>query len=151
MTDIKDLKVGDIKHLDSTPPTDATPATSVMTLEAEIDATPQLLKVVRPYSVASKEIPGLLPPEAQVVMHSLFACFDRQKSVQEGLVGDVIWGFAQAGIPPELTHVGLGHLEKAGYIKFQAPDNTIVELNSDQSGKAWIRYQQKILDLIYEK
>lgn len=146
-----DIRIKDVKHLDSTPPEDAKPATSVMTLEAEVDATPQQLKIVRPYAVTQKEVPGNIAHEGQIVLHSLFACFDRQKSVQEGLIGDLVWGFSQAGIPPALTLVGLRILEKNGYVKFQAPDQSFVELNSDQSEKAWIRYQPKLLDLVYEK
>lgn len=148
---IDTVRIKDVKHLDSTPPEDVKPATSVMTLEAEVDATPQPLKTIRPYSVTQSEVPGSLTHEGQIVLHSLFACFDRQKSVQEGLLGDIIWGFAQAGIPPALTLVGLKVLENRGYIKFQAPDQTFVDLNSDQIEKAWIRYQPKLLDLVYEK
>lgn len=146
-----DIRIKDVKHLDSTPPEGAKPATSVMTLEAEVDATPQPLKTIRPYAVTQKEVPGSIAHEGQIVLHSLFACFDRQKSVQEGLIGDLIWGFAQAGIPPQLTLVGLKILEKNGYVKFQAPDHSYVDLNSDKIESAWVRYQKKLLDMVYEK
>ncbi|NDD05583.1 MAG: hypothetical protein EB078_11805, partial [Proteobacteria bacterium] len=69
----------DFKHLDSTPPEDAAPPASVMTLEAQIENKPQELKKVRPYYETHKEIPSDLPAEAQIVLHALFSCFERQK------------------------------------------------------------------------
>jgi len=150
MTDPKNVRVKDVKHLDSRAPEGAKQDASVMTMEATVDATPQPLKKVRPYSVIAKTIPGSLPNEAQIVLHNLFSCFDRQKRIDEGLIGDLIWGFQQAGTSPALTLTGLRHLNEAGYVKFQAPDNTYVNIMDDKATKAWIRYQPKLLEMVYE-
>jgi hypothetical protein len=91
-----------------------------------------------------------MTPEAQIVMHALFECFGRQQVVQEGLIGDLMWGFAQTGIPDKATWIGLCDLHKLGYVKFQAPDNTFVSADSDLIGKAWVRYQPKLLEMVYE-
>jgi hypothetical protein len=138
------------KHLDSKPPEGTTPPASVMTLEAVVENNPQPLRKLRPYYEASKNVPALLPPEAQVVLHALLSCFEKQKDVQEGLIGDMVWGLEQAGIPKEASIIGLDRLAVAGYVKFQAPDNTFIDFSSDAIGKAWIRYQPKLLDMVYE-
>lgn len=140
-----------IIHLDSTPPKNVTPPTSVGTMEATVENKPQLLRKIKPYSQTGATVPVLIKPEAQVVMHALFSCFDRQKEVREGLVGDLLWGFEQCGIPAGCSAVGLMELNNQGYLKFQAPDNTYINFQSDQIGKAWIRYQKKLLDMIYDK
>lgn len=126
--------------------------TQVVNVDTEalgIDTTPQPLNKIRPFAAMSKEVPTLLMPEAQIVMHNLFSCFDRQNSVQEGLIGDLIWGFSLCGTPRELTMKGLMQLESAGYVKFQAPDGTMVSMDSDLAAKAWVRYQPKLLDMVY--
>lgn len=147
---LKDMGLnGDYKHLDSTPQGDHKPA-SVMTLEATVDVKQQELKLIRSFFAMSNNIPPMLPPEGQMTLQALFSCFDQQKTVKEGLIGDLIWGFGECGLPPELTLNGLTQLYKMGYIKFQAPDNTFIDVNSDQIGKAWVRYQKKLLDLVYE-
>jgi hypothetical protein len=146
---LKELGIdGDYKHLDSTPQGEHRPA-SVMTLEATVDVKPQALKAVRPFFTMSNNIPSILPPEAQMVLQALFSCFDRQQSVQEGLIGDLLWGFAECGLPPELTLVGLKILNEYGYLKFQAPDNSYISVESEHIGKAWVRYEKKILDMVY--
>lgn len=122
----------------------------VMNVEAVVDATQQKLKELRPFHSATKQVPTTLIPEAQIVMQSLFACFTRQHAVQEGIVNDLIWGFAQAGIPAECTRVGLRALAKDGYIKFQGPDNSDVSVDADKIDQCWVRYQKKLSDLVYE-
>lgn len=123
------------------------PRKSVMNLEAVVDPTPQKLRRIRPYVLSQHQVPKDIPAEAQVVLHNILSCFDRQKSIQEGLIGDLMWGFAQCGIPENCTAVGLKELEKLGYVKFQAPDNTYVKMSDDAASKAWVRYQPKILDI----
>jgi hypothetical protein len=141
--------VGEFKKLDSTPPPGHKPA-SVMTMEAVIDTTPQPLRVLRPFITACQQISTILPGEAQIVLQALFSCFERQKSVNEGLIGDLVWGFAQCGIAHECTWIGLQELVKLGYIKFQAPDGEYIEPTSDQIAKAFVRYQPPLLRMVYE-
>ena len=139
-----------IVHLDSTPPEGTTGKVSVGTMEATVENNPQPLRKLRPYSKTSQSVPVFLKPESQIVMHALFSCFERQKSVQEGLVGDVLWGFEQCGIPAGCTAIGMVELEKQGYVKFQTPDNAYVDFQSDKIDKAWLRYQPKLLNMIYD-
>lgn len=150
MSDLNDIRVGDIKHLDSTPPEGAKPA-SVMTMEVAVENKPQALKMLRPYAAIMSDIPKSIQPEAQIVLHAIFACFDRQKSVQEGKVDDLVWGFEQAGIPAGATAMGLSLLEQHGYLKFQYEDNTPSTVDHTRWPESWVRYQPKLLELAYEK
>lgn len=147
------LKIGDTegeyKHLDPVRPPDAKDKL-VMKLEATVEVNPQPLRVMRSFGHMAGDISGLLRPEAQIVLHSLFECFTKHQEVKEGLVGDLMWGFEQCGIPVKLTIVGLTALESAGYVKFQTPDNQFVGFDSDQIGSCWLRYQPKLLDMVYE-
>ena len=123
------------------------PNKSVMKMEAVVDATPQPLRRIRPYALSQVHIPNDISAEAQIVLHNLLMCFDKQKGIQEGLIGDLLWGFAQGGIPENCTAVGLRDLEKVGFVKFQAPDNTYVKISDDSATKAWVRYQPKLLKI----
>ncbi len=138
-------------HSDFKVPEGAKPPTSVMKLDVTVkDATPQPLKKLRPFPSMVLRIAGGWPKQAQMVLQALFACFDKAGNVSEGLVGDLMWGFQQAGLPPELTLHGLIQLETMGFIKFQAPDNQYVSLQDSASEKAWVRYQKPLLDQVYE-
>lgn len=151
MKDLEKLGLeGQFNRLDSTPPEDAKPVSSVMTLEATVDAKPQELKKIRPYFESNKDVPSTLTPEGQIVMHALFSCFDQQKTVQEGKLGDLVWGFEQGGIPGPATVMGLKCLHKEGYVKFQGPDNGWVsEMTKDNLEHLWVRYTSKLLNLVY--
>lgn len=116
-----------------------------------VEVVPQKLRKIKPCRIAVLSLPANLSNNTRTIMASLFGIFEDKKSVEEGLVGDMIWGFKQGGIPPEATYTALGEMEKFGYVKFQAPDNTFVTLNSDRIGSAWIKYQPKLLDMIYYK
>lgn len=140
----------DFKKLDSTPPDGVTKPASVMTMEVTVDVKKQELKQVREFSAMVNRVPVTLIPEAQIVLQALFDCFSRAGSVEEGIVADLGWGFSQCGIPPQCTAVGLKELEKQGYIKFQAPDNVFIDCLSDKIDEAWVRYQKKLLDMVYE-
>lgn len=139
------------KKLDSTPPPGVKPVSSVMTMEVTVDNKPQELKEVREFHAMVNSVPVTLQPEAQIVLQALFDCFSRAGNVEEGIVNDLGWGFSQCGIPPHCTAVGLRELEKQGYLKFQAPDNTYIESTSEHIDIAWVRYQKKLLDLVYTK
>lgn len=128
-------------------------AKSVMSLNVNLDESatkPQELNKIRPYYDTAKEVPSSLVPEAQIVLHSLLSCFDRQKEVKEGKLDDLVWGFEQAGVPGGCTVIGLQALVKQGYLKLQAPDNTFVDMTSDRIKECWVRYERRLLDLVYE-
>jgi hypothetical protein len=146
--DINNLKPDQVNVLNSRPP-EGSKVTSSMTMEAVVDATPQPLIVLRPFVQAVNRIPATLPAEAHAVLQALLACFEKQKCVSEGLIGDLIWGFAQANIAKECTYNGLRQLAKEGYIKFQAKDNSWVNMDDDKADSAWVRYQPKLLELVY--
>jgi hypothetical protein len=142
---------GRFKKLRSVPPAGAK-AKSVMTLEARVENRPQELRKLRSSFALNLSIPGYLSDQAQIVLKLLFECFHKANSVQEGLIGDLIWGFAQnkPPIPQELTIDGLRALELAGYVKFQAKDGSFVSFDSDKVTGAFVRYQPKLMDLVYE-
>ncbi len=137
------------------------PGTSApFVLSAEIDTTPQELRTMRTYIRATAQIPGYLPHKAQAVLKLLFDCFSKQGSAKEGLIGDILWGFAQSpclltakGLepaPPEFTLEGLRQLNTFGYLKFQAKDGEIVGVESSKIESAWVRYEPKLLEMVYE-
>ena len=140
---------GEYKHLNSDVRPEDSKATSVMTMEATVDVKQQELKKLRPFQIAIMAIPQTLRPESQIVLQALLSCFEEKQSIEEGLIGDLVWGFGQCGIPPECTLVGLKELHRHGYVKFQAPDNSWIDIDSDQIGCAWIRYTAKLLDMAY--
>lgn len=118
--------------------------------EVEVENKPQELRKLRPYVKAVSKIPGLLPDQAQIVLRLLLDCFSKAGHVSEGLIGDLLWGFSEFGIPSELSLHGLFQLEQLGYIAFQAKDGSYVNKDSDKLESAWIRYQPKLLEMVYE-
>jgi hypothetical protein len=147
--ELEDIKIEDIKILDSTPP-NGCKVTSSMAVEATVDVSPQPMRTILPYIKSVQNIPSTLSAEAQIVLQALLSCFEKQRNVSEGLIGDVMFGFDACNIPPLCTYAGLKDLHKEGYIKFQAKDNTYIDLESDKAGSAFIRYQPKLLELVYE-
>jgi hypothetical protein len=128
------------------------PDNVVMNLEATVDATPQKLRTkIKSLYKAQKDIPKLIPAEAQIVLQCLFSCFDKQRKISEGLVKDIIWGFEQSGIPQPASLVGLKQLENLGYISFNGPDGGKVSIFSDRLPDLWVKYEDKLLDLVYEE
>lgn len=118
-----------------------------------VDATPQPLRKLRTYTGMVQNIPALVSTEAKIVLIELFQCFEKAGVVSEGLIGDIIWGFAQVSppIPSALTIAGLRHLECSGYVRFQAKDGSYIDFSSDKIEGAFVRYQPKLLDLVYTK
>ncbi len=139
----------EIKNLDSKPP-EGSAVKSSFALEAQIENKPQELKKIRSFFAMTNSVPSSLKPEAQIVLQALFSCFDKQKTVQEGKIDDLVWGFEQAGIPGPAVVVGLAQLEKDGFVRFQAPDNQYVEMTKDNITSLWVRYEKKLLELVYE-
>lgn len=122
---------------------------SVMKLAATVDVKPQPLKTIRPFTAMIGDIPPLLRAEGKIVLQALFACFERQRVVKEGLVDDLVFGFDAGGIPKQLTLVGLKAISKLGYIKLTAPGHGTVDFESSHILKAWVTYEKKLLDLVY--
>ena len=146
-----DGKKGKFKKLDSTPPPGAKRSKSVMTMEAIVDTTMQPLRAIRPFAAACLYIPSNLSNDGQTVLRCLFDCFDKANEVKEGKIDDFVWGFAQSGHDPRRTVGGLNELRLHGYVKFQAPDNSYVGFDSAKIEDAWIRYQPKLLDMVYQE
>ena len=139
------------RHLDSTPPEGVTPPASVMTLEVTVENKPQELRKIRSSLSAVAQIPVFsMSPHALFVLQGLLVCFQQAGNVQEGLIGDILWGFAQCEVNPGDTLKGLQELSRLDYLKFQAKDNTFVDITDDKATSAWIRYQPKLLGLVYE-
>lgn len=121
-------------------------------MEAVVENKPQELRKLRSFFASSLLIPGNISTQAQIVLRALFDCFEKQGAVKEGLIGDMIWGFEQntPPIPQNLTTDGLQELARHGYVKFQAKDGSFVGFESDKITGAWIRYQPKLLEMVYE-
>lgn len=153
------MDLNKFKKLDSHAPEGAKQHQSVMTLEATVENTgPQKLKPIRAFSemvhgfessAASADLPG----EGQIVLQNFFDVFEKQQSVKEGLVKDIVFGFtvnSPAGLDlTKLIVIGLVQLFKKGYIKFRAPDGTLVDNNTDHIMECWVQYEKKLLDLVY--
>lgn len=114
----------------------------------EIDTRPQELKKIKPF-LEHQPIPGSLSHIGREVLKLIFNCFERKGHVSEGLIGDVMFGFEAAGVPPELTLAGLKDLQKEGFVDFQAKDGSFITMESDKITSAWVRYKKKLLDLVY--
>jgi hypothetical protein len=117
---------------------------------AEVENKPQSLRLLKPIDKMISSVPSDLNDVGKKTLLNLFKCFVEQRSVSEGLVGDVLWGFGQCGLQPEETIHGLINLSKNGYIKFQAKDGTFTDFNSSKIQGAWVRYQKKLTELVYE-
>ena len=141
----------EFKKLDSTPPPGATER-SVMTLEATVEVKQQPLRTIRPMITAVGLIPALLPAEARLVMIHMLSIFVEKGIVKEGTFGDLVFGCQQAHppLPAALTVHGVVQLQRAGFLTFQAPDNETLSIHADKIEDAWLKYTDKLLDLIYE-
>jgi hypothetical protein len=143
---------GDVSHLDTKPP-EGSNVKSSFAVEATIENIPQELKKIRNFTALKLSIPGSLSTEAAKVLEALFDCFEKAGTVQEGLIADMIWGFQQVNPPidGQVTVAGLLRLQKEGYIRFQSRDNEYTEMTKNNIGHLFVRYQPKLLDMVYEK
>jgi len=123
----------------------------VFGMEATVEVNPQKLLKIKPCTASVLSLPANMSDNTRTVMSTLLAIFEDKNYMEEGLIGDMLFGFGKAGIPAACTLAALGEMEKYGFVKFQAPDNTYVSLDSDKIGAAWIRYQQKLKDMVYEE
>lgn len=122
----------------------------------ELDATKQPLRKIRDFNLMVLSLPPGLGSEAREVMIRLFRCFHKAGEVSEGLIGDLMFGF---GIPtleerplsPEESWRGLCQLKALGYVKFQAKDGAFIDEHGSGIGGAWVRYQPKLLEAVYER
>lgn len=134
-------------------PASQRPIQRTQRLEVDIPAGMQLkqtLRHMKPFSKMIDSVPTTLPQEAQVTLRALCDCFEKAHAVKEGIIEDLLWGFEQCGIPRKLTAKGLDDLEKAGYLFFQAPNNTMITFEAARIHECWVRYQPKLLDMLYE-
>jgi hypothetical protein len=115
----------------------------------EVDLTPQKLRTIRPFTAMCLNIPSTLNVAGASVMKALFDCFEKAGEVREGVITDFVEGFSMSGYDPRETIVGLKNLADNGYIKFQTPYNCYIGM--EISSLVWIRYQQKLLDMVYSK
>lgn len=134
-----------------TPVLKSSPNSIVANVTGVVDGKKQLLRDIKP--VGANAYTPLIPVDLDypggIVYSLLLKTFMKQGFVKEGLIGDVIFGFEACGIPPDLTIQGLANLNKNGYVKFQAKDNTYVSIYDDASGGAWVKYLPKLLNNIY--
>lgn len=142
---------GEFRQLDSRAPEGAKQTAMSGAMEVVVDATMQKLNKMRSFEAMAMQVPLVLPPEAQMVLQLLFSCFEKQKSVQEGIIKDIAWGFEQCTppIPKALTLAGLEQLRTQGYVKFQGPDNSFVLSLSQKIEDCWLRYEPKLLSMVY--
>lgn len=141
---------GEYKALDTAAPDPIRQTITSTAMEAVVDVKPQELVSIKPFAAACLNISPLMEKESQIVLQALFSCFEQQKSVKEGLIGDMMWGFEQVGIPAQLTWKGLRQLERLGYVKFQTKDNAMISAESDLIGSAFLRYERKLLEMVCE-
>lgn len=114
----------------------------------EIDTTKEMpLKIVQHYFFGLKKAPDDIKQDtpAGVVFYTLCMCYMNQGNVSEGQVADVMYGFAQSGIPRNITLDGFRELQKLKYINANAPDGTYVfgELSPD----LYYKWTQKFFEL----
>lgn len=140
--------IGNEVKVEKTPVLEKPKHNVVANVSGVVDGKKQPLKDIGVFDGAGNFHISGAPKEVNDVLAMLMSCFARQGHIREGLIGDMIWGYQQVGYPPQRTVTGLSGLEKLGYVKFQAPDNTFVSIDSDKAGKAWIRYQPKLLQLL---
>lgn len=131
------------------------PTPSVILPSSLLENTTQepLKVIVAPYQGVSH-----LPSDIQahkpalLVFLDLLACFESQKCVAEGLLPNLIWGFAQAGRDSRIVAEGLSALRQLGYLRYSDPfGNTIQEHGFDERIPVWVRYQPKLTNLLVRK
>ena len=86
---------------------------------------------------------------AGVLFYNLQLCYQHQKNVSEGMIGDVIWGFRQSGIPGNIVMDGFTELYRLGYLGFTDPNG--IQLLGTFNDKAWYKWSQKFFSLLEDK
>lgn len=121
----------------------------VSALTVQVENKPQLLRAMRPFRAMVSGVPTDISANARLVLLGLFDCFRKHSHVKEGIADDILWGFQQSGYDLKRVAYGLVDLKRAGYLDFQAPDGAFVDEHSTQLKDCWVRYTDKILDLVY--
>ena len=138
----------EVKKLPTTPPPGSKDRV-VGAMEATVEGKPQELRLIRPYYESYLNIPSALSGEAQIVMHGLFSCFDKQGSVKEGKVKDLVWGFNVSMIEPDCTYKGLADLHREGYLEFADDCGSILTPATSDLPECFVKYKAKMLTLVY--
>jgi hypothetical protein len=105
------------------------------------------LRILRHYYKGLREHPKDIrmdSPEG-VVFYNLNLCYKNQNSVSEGIIGDIIWGFRQSGIPVSVVRDGLVALKNLGYMTWDI--NNMVMLGEPKENY-YIRWGNKFLELL---
>jgi hypothetical protein len=69
--------------------------------------------------------------------------------VKEGIADDLLWGFQQCGMDPTITAYGLVDLRRDGYIRFETPDGINTDEQNTKLAHCWVRYTDKIMNMVY--
>lgn len=78
---------------------------------------------------------------AGVVFLNLCVCYQNQGNVSEGLVNDIIYGFAQSGIPKYITIDGFKELQKLNVV--EATDRLGTHLFGDITPASYFKWTRK--------
>lgn len=136
------------KRLEHERPKDAK-AKSVMNLEVTVDTEEQPLgPILKTFGGRSFKAPIMLSHKGEVVFEALMAALEKNFYVREGILRDIVQSFTSVGIRGLDVLDGINELMSRGYLRLQHDDGTITSLQDPTAGKAWVRYQQPLLDCI---
>lgn len=116
----------------------------------EVDTSREMpLRVVCPYFYGFKKKPEDIDPNTPegVVFFNLAVCYKNQGNVSEGQIADVMYGFAQSGIPKNITMDGLNKLRELKYINPNTPEGHFV-FASEFKPSLYYKWTQKFFDLL---
>ena len=74
--------------------------------------------------------------------------FQKQGSIKESQIKEVIWGFKQSGIPSNIIIDGLRELKQHGYLQFTDEKGNI--LFGDPTPDMWYKFSPKYLNLLLD-
>lgn len=122
--------------------------------------TGQVLKKIRSYEGACLRLPATLDANGEIVAKALLSCFEKQEVISEGLVTDIVFGFAHCvietpqglvqGLPASNTVAGLINLEKHGLVRMEYQNGEKARPEHPQYGNAFVRYLKSFQDMFYE-
>lgn len=143
-----DLKRELDRHKVKLPGIANTPLTYAPTVSATVNATPQILRPLRPFGGHSNEM-AALSNNGRYVLEALFSCFTKQGFVKEGLVKDIIWGFVDVGnMDQSRVAMGLIDLYRAGLIGFRTQDNIETDEHCSQLAECFLFYKPKLMRMV---
>ena len=130
---------------------DAADAERIIKAEDDLaNLTPQGLRTVRPFYHGLKKQPDDFRQEspAGVLFYNLQLCYQHQKNISEGMVGDIIWGFRQSGIPGNIVMDGFTELYRLKYLDFT--DERGTHLLGSFNEKSWYKWTARFLILLLD-